>query len=845
MSASPNSIKVVNKADSRVIMVRFQVGLPTAERFLTPRVTLLLYLVATICAVVGNSLLRGPAGAGKTKENALYVGAPWLWLAFFIWLLAELYDNRAELAAWWLRQDRLGRARWLARGISLLIGLSGALLLFTAMSVDSEASVGMAGASMGRFALAAFFWIFIDISCWLLRRRFSAHPRLSGWVKAPEPVGIVEEPQQSLPLIKRLDRALWRKIPPTRVALLLLAAISSAAVWSNTSGNRIEPPIILLWLLSALLWAWVFAPLQWNLFVWARQRAGALHSFKWRGNVWIIIAMVSIMILGAAFRFAQLDAIPSEMVNDHVTNIFDTYSLYKGEYSIFFPERETAFHYLIALIAQLPGFGFNFYTFKFVSAALGLLSLPIFFAFGVELAGWERRRLGFWTGALLAGLVAASFWHALISRLGWRIAPTPLVAALLMIYLARALRHNRRSDYVKAGLVLGFGLYTYTSVRMLPVLIVVGVAIALLIRRASWRERLAHLANLSVLAFVSFMVFLPLFHFSIEDPDAYWKRAVTRTAGHEVTAQDWGSLFEVDIAILLTNIRDALLMFNWLGDGNWVHSMPYEPALDVFTGALLIVGLAAWLARMLRSRDPALWLIPPAVFIMLLPTALALSFPAENPANTRASGVIPFVYLLAAFPLAVIARRIIRDFHRSVGPILAVMLCGSLILLANHRNAELYFVRFSENYNASNYYFYRHAGKTLRGFADSDGAYGNAFVIPRSYHWHHRGIAIEAGELTWPNTVYLNNFSNFSHFLLEALAREDKFRLEPGRDLLFLYHLDDDEEVSSQLRELFPEGRELTVKKETSDRSYKIYRVPALGMAGLVEFRVQHGQARG
>lgn len=834
MSASPNSIKIVNKADSRVITLRFQVGLPTARHFLAPRITLLLYLVATICAVVGNSLLRGPAGVYKTKENALDLGAPWLWLAFFTWLLAELYDNRAKLAAWWLRQDRLGRARWLARGVSLLIGLSGAALLFTAMSADSEASAGMAGASMGRFALAAFLWIFIDIACWLLRRRFSAHPRLADWIEAPEPVGAVEEPQQSLPLIKRVDWALWRKIPPTRVALLLLAAISSAVVWSNSSGNRIEPPIILLWLLSALLWAWVFAPLGWNLIAWARQRARALHSFKWRDNVWIVIAMVSIMILGAAFRFAQLDAIPSEMVNDHVVDIHDTHSLFMGEHAIFFSHggRETGFYYLVALIAQLPGFGFDHFTLKFVSSAMGLLSLPIFFALGVEVVGWERRRLGFWTGALLAGLVAASFWHALISRLGWRIAPTPLVAALLMIYLARALRHNRRSDYVKAGLVLGFGLYTYTAVRMLPVLIVGGVAIALLIRRISWRERLAHLANLSVLAFVSFMVFLPLFHYSIESPDAFWNRAVTRTAGHAVTAQEWGSLFQVDIAALLTNIRDALLMFNWQGDGNWVHSMPYEPALDVFTGALLIVGLAAWLARMLISRDPALWLIPLAVFIMLLPTALALSFPAENPANTRASGVIPFVYLLAAFPLAVIARRIIRDFHRSVGPILAVMLCASLILLANHRNAELYFVRFSENYNASNYYFYRHAGRTLRGFADSDGTYGNAFVIPRSYHWHHRGIAIEAGELTWPNTVDLNNFSPLLH---QALVREDEYQLDPGRDLLFLYHLDDAEVVSSQLRELFPTGRELTMQKETSDRIYKIYRVPALGIAGLVE----------
>jgi hypothetical protein len=55
-----------------------------------------------------------------------------------------------------------------------------------------------------------------------------------------------------------------------------------------------------------------------------------------------------------------------------------------------------------------------------------------------------------------------------VTRLSLRIVLTPLVASLLIIYLTRAMRFNRRMDYIKAGLVLGFGL-RITSPRSIRV----------------------------------------------------------------------------------------------------------------------------------------------------------------------------------------------------------------------------------------------------------------------------------------------------------------------------------------------------------------------------------------
>lgn len=841
MSEKANSVRIISDGARRVVRVHFQFPLPDLGGILKRRVTLLLYFVAVCLAVYGNARLG--TGDFRTEENALHVGAPYLWLAFFTWLLADLYDCWADIKAWWKGRDRLEKARWLGRAPPLLIGLSGAMLLVEAMSAERAAAVGLVQSSLGIFALAALIWAGIDIAIWRLRKRSIELLRPPGGGASPEPRQSADEPQAGRPLIDRLNRSFWRKMPWLRIALPLLAAISSAVVWAETDGNRIAPAIVLLWLLSALLWAWAFAPLNWSVIGWARERRAALRRFKWRENAWIIIAMILVMILGAGFRFAQLDTVPSEMINDHVINIHDAYDVYRGEYKIFFEYggREPAFIWLTALLARLPGFGFDYYTVKFLAALESLISLPIFFAFGVELIGGGRRKLGVLTGLLLAGLVAASFWHVVISRLALRIVPAPLFTALVMIYLSRALRRNRRVDFVMAGLALGFGLYTYSSVRALPIIVAAGVVIALLIRRIAWRERLRYLLHLAVLAAVTFMICIPLFHFAIEKPDVFWQRATSRSAGHDASIDDWRDQSELNIPIVLNNIRNALLMFNWRSDGSWVQSLPAEPALDVFTGAFLVLGAAAWLPRMLRSRDPAWWLAPVALFIMLLPSVAAVAFPTENPSNTRASGVIPLVYLLAAFPLALIARRIARSFPRNMGFMLAAILCGGIILLANHRNTGAYFDRFADNYRETSYYRFNHAGRTLRGFANSDGAYGNAFVIHYSYHWHNRGIGIEAGQLTWPNAVELGHIPDF---LLEASLRHDAFQLDPARDLLFFYRTAD-ESILPQLREWFPAGREMLMNAGLEGKSYKIYRVPALGGEGFARFVAQTGRVQG
>ena len=791
-----------------------------AASFTVPNAMLTLYLTAVACALYGNSLLRGSGEAVPSRSGSLADGAPFLWLAFFIWLLAELVGHWAQLRAWWQSLDRLSKLRWIARLLPILIGLTALKLLTDSMTAPAESALELVSAAIGRLALGGIVWLLIEFMHWWRRRRAPESSALTAWTQPPSP--------PTRPRRQRIRR---------RIALFILAAIASALVWINTTDNHIAPPIIILWLASAILWALVFAPLEWNFFEWATAKIDAARRIRWRRHSWAILAFALIMLLGIGFRLAELEAHPAQMVSDHVEKILDSQRVAEGDTRIFFSNnggREPIQFYLMSLLASLPGLGFNHFTLKLLTVIEGLVTLPILVMVGVELMGGRRRKLGILVGLLLAGLVAVSYWHTALSRLGLRIVLTPLFTSLLLIYLARAMRRNQRADYVKAGLALGFSLYAYQAARMLPIAVVAGVAIAMIIRQIPWRQRLMRLVNLTALAFVAFMIFLPLFHYSLEEPEHFWERTSGRILGDGIPDEERLDVFNANIPILMSNIRNALLMFHWKGDVIWVHGLPLEPAMDMYTSAFLILGLAAWAARMLKSRDPVLWFAPVMIFIMLLPSALAIGFPSENPSHTRTSGALPLVYLIAALPIAIIARHLMRTFPRRRGAALAVIFCAGALLLANQRNTHLYFDRYPDTY-ARYSYPYSEVGTVLRGFADSDGAYGNAFVIAYHWWWDHRAIGIEAGLPFWPSSI--SSLSDLPQFLDMARHRTDQFKLNPNRDLLFFYS-PSDEEAPLRLRQWFPNG--YARQMPSSHFSYPLYRVPFLGEAGLEAFLDSH-----
>ena len=194
---------------------------------------------------------------------------------------------------------------------------------------------------------------------------------------------------------------------------------------------------------------------------------------------------------------------------------------------------------------------------------------------------------------------------------------------------------------------------------------------------------------------------------------------------------------------LLNNYRSALLLFNWIGDDRALHSFINQPALDILTGALLPLGIAAWCARLARSpRDPLLWLLPALFLIMLLPMTLAVSDPIRS--ITRTGAVLPGIYLLVSLGVLRLAKVIARVFPRRLRWAVAVAICSSVILAANATNSELVFDIYPR---LNQHPPYSHIGNTVRGLVDSGSPWSNIIIISLPHHWAGDNISVEAGDL--------------------------------------------------------------------------------------------------
>lgn len=794
-------------------------SLPLALRQ-SDNIKLLLYASAIVCALVGSVIARGTEQVTRADGYSLNVGAPFLWLGFLLWLAAEIAGRRRQLSRYWRRLDRDSRLRWAARALPLLIA-SGALIGFMAsLSAPGENAADQALASLGAFVVASALWIAIDIAWWRVQRHMTAPYASERRILPRSPAG--------KPIREQISRR--------RILIIALATTSSIGVWFNTAGNRIEPPIILLWLTSAALWGFAFAPLRWNLFDWASGKVDAIRRIRWRAHRPAIIALGLVLLLGAAFRFHQLDAYPPQMYSDLVEKIQDAYKIHhQDDYRVFFSNiggREPLHFYLLSILASQPGLEFDHFSLKLMSALESFVTLPLFFWLGVEVMGRRRRRLGLAVGILLAGLAAVSFWHVMIGRQGMRISLAPLFSALFAICLARALRHNRRADYVCAGLALGFGLMGYQAVRMLPLAAVAGVAIAIVLARKPWQARLTYLLNLAALAFVALMVFLPLLHYWVEEPESYMRRANTRVFGDAPKTETERAQFLAEaIPVLLDNIKKTALMFHHYGASTWVSGLGDEPAMDPASAAFVLLGAAAWLALIARRRDPVYAFAPAYLIATLLPTTLALSFPNEVPSFIRASGAIPPSYLFAALPLALFCRQLRQSIAGRSGIVFTSLFSAAVLLAANHYNTSLYFGAFTDNY-ARTAHPQAQAGKILRGFAESDGAYGNAFVLTSPHWWDYRAVGIEAGQMFWDSG---GEVETTPAMLERGLWREPPFQLAPERDLLFFYSWQNSD-AASMLSQWFPNGRQTRIEVQPAHKSFYVFRAPALGAAGLARF---------
>ena len=346
------------------------------------------------------------------------------------------------------------------------------------------------------------------------------------------------------------------------------------------------------------------------------------------------LVVLLIMCIGLFMRLYQLPEFPAGTWYDEATagleanrvlSELDYRPLYVS--ALMGPEH---YVYLVSFLFQiLPKVTF---VVRLATVITGVLSVPAAYLAGSQLFGRGP-------ALALAFLVAVSRWSVNFSRIGMFNILMTLVVFLAIGLLFKALRRGRLTDYLWAGLFLGFGLNTYYAFQLFLAVVSVFMLYLLVSNRglifSQWK-------GLVVLAMGVLIFLAPLATFAFARLDRYLERTRTVSIFEEYPEEQvWGKVRESAVT--------HLFMYNVKGDPNGRHNLPGEPMLAPITGGLLVLGLALSLSRFWRPR---FFLLILWFFGLLAGGVFSLSF--EAPQSLRAIGTLPVAYLLVLLPLALL-----------------------------------------------------------------------------------------------------------------------------------------------------------------------------------------------
>ena len=352
---------------------------------------------------------------------------------------------------------------------------------------------------------------------------------------------------------------------------------------------------------------------------------------------------IAVLSVAAFLRLYDLATIPSGFLTDEAFNGLAALGIIDGERPIFFAGndgREVLFLYLQAISINL--FGQSTLSLRLVSAFLGIATVVASY-FVV------RRMFGSRVALLATGWLALSLWHVIFSRIAWRTISLPLFVALGIYCLWRGLQEIKTQAragtapsilspkpaawFALGGTMIGLSLYTYSTARFAPFVIVALALYLALVHR-----------DLLPIAFPGFLlaltltilVFLPQGLFFAHHPDSFVERA------REVTIVNPDLHGGNPGQAILNSAFRTLGMFSIKGDAGVDKNIPGRPIFDPVSALLMLFGIAI---AVRRFRQPAYGFLIIWLVVMFAPNFLAVS---GTPNYLRTTGLIPALFVLPA-----------------------------------------------------------------------------------------------------------------------------------------------------------------------------------------------------
>lgn len=351
--------------------------------------------------------------------------------------------------------------------------------------------------------------------------------------------------------------------------------------------------------------------------------------------------ITAITLLAAVLRLWHLGTVPLGLHGDEAWTGLDARRVlhegWIGPYVMSAVGQPTGPLYFTALLFEfLPQTTF---TLRLSMALFGIATIPL--AYAAFAAMFNRT-----TAAFAALLLAVMMWHLHLSRTGFMVVAWPFAEMAVLLALWHAMRLRRFALFVLAGVLTGIGMYTYNAFYLFLPLPVIAMLwwYAPWLRHGKWSYR--PLAFGAVFALTATAVSLPMLQYIVNHTEDYrfHQKLVSLTNSEQWHEADGVGEHAHLIWSRADEFQDALINGDRvdLGDGLATRGNPPLGRL-MFVGALIGLLAAIW-----NWRRAEYAVVLASVAIMPWGALLTVG----DGLFRRTMGLVPFIALLAALPLA-------------------------------------------------------------------------------------------------------------------------------------------------------------------------------------------------
>lgn len=327
---------------------------------------------------------------------------------------------------------------------------------------------------------------------------------------------------------------------------------------------------------------------------------------------WVIVTLL--FGLGVFLRLVHFSSIPPGMNHDAAWyGMYATHILTGAAYTPYVSAawgRETLFSYAIAALVAFLGNSPE--AVQLASTLFGIAAL-------VPMYVLARALFGPRVGLAALSFFAASGWHGVFTRAGWRVITLPPFACLALYGFWQGFRTRRVGYWVLLGAMCGLTINTYNAGRVVPLMLALLFLVFVFLRWEHWRS---WLVGATVAALTFLIVGGPMLWYAARNFEKWQGRA-------EHLAEQ-----RIAESRTLSNWADAFAMFNYRGNGN--DFFIDEPLLEPFAAVFFVLGVAVALFGLRRQEN--LFLVF-GFLLSLLPGVLSV------PNGNRCITAMPFVYL--------------------------------------------------------------------------------------------------------------------------------------------------------------------------------------------------------